>query len=109
MELDKKDAAVVDKAISSWEQGNVISPELANSLRSTVTVRNSNIDAITVYALISAISCGLLAFGALVIDEKWIELLRKKWGFSETIVGIGFTLLAVLFVYLAKRRKVKYP
>lgn len=109
MELDKKDAAVVDKAISSWEKDNRISSELADTLRSTVTIRNSNVDAITIYALISAISCGLLAFGALVIDEKWIELLRKKWGFSETIVGIGFTLLAVLFVFLAKRRKVKYP
>jgi hypothetical protein len=109
MELDKKDAAVVDKAIASWVKDNTISPELASSLRSTVTIRNSNVDAITVYALISAVSCGLLAFGALVIDEKWIELLRKKWGFSETVVGIGFTLLAMMFIFLARRRKRKFP
>lgn len=109
MELDKKDAVIVDNAIKFWEGNSKISPELANDLRNSYEVRNSNVDAVAIYSLISAISCGLLAFGALVIDEKWIELLRKKWGFSETIVGIGFTLLVVLFVVLARRRKLKYP
>lgn len=107
MELDKIQAKVVNEAIQFWEEDNKITPELAKELRASYTLRNSNADAISSYALISAISCGLLAFGALVIDEKWIELLRKKWGFSETIVGIGFTLLALLFVILAKRRKSK--
>ncbi|WP_221393834.1 hypothetical protein [Dyadobacter sp. NIV53] len=109
MELDKKDAVIVDNAIKFWESSSKISTELANDLRNSYQVRNSNVDAVAIYSLISAISCGLLAFGALVIDEKWIELLRKKWGFSETIVGIGFTLLVVLFVVLARRRKIKYP
>lgn len=109
MELDKKEAAVVDKAIQYWEENAKISPDMANDLRNSYKLRNANVDAIAIYALISAISCGLLAFGALVIDEKWIELLRKKWGFSETIVGIGFSMLAVLFVVLAKRRKKKFP
>jgi hypothetical protein len=109
MELDKKEAAVVENAIGYWEESKKISPELASELRDSVQLRNSSLDAITSYALISAISCGLLAFAALVIDEKWIELLRRKWGFSETIVGIVFTLIAILFVTLAKKRKVKYP
>jgi hypothetical protein len=107
MELDKKDAAVVTNAIRFWEENNKISAEQADELRSSVRIRNSNIDAVAVYALISAISCGLLAFASLVIDEKWIELLRKEWGFSETVVGIAFTLLALFFVVLARRRKLK--
>lgn len=109
MELDKKDASVVENAITFWEESQKISPQLARELRESYEIRNANVDAITSYALISAISCGLLAFGALVIDEKWIELLRKKWGFSETIVGICFTMLALLFIALAKRRKTKFP
>jgi len=109
MELEKKDAEVVSKAIRFWETSSKITPELADQLRKSYKVRNSNIDAVAIYSLISAISCGLLAFGALVIDEKWIELLRKKWGLSETIFGIGFTLLAILFVVLARRRKIKFP
>ncbi|TDE16835.1 hypothetical protein [Dyadobacter psychrotolerans] len=109
MELDKKDAEVVNKAIQFWESSSKITPDLAEELRKSYQVRNSNVDAVAIYALISAISCGLLAFGSLVIDEKWIELLRKKWGFSETIVGIGFSLLALLFVVLAKRKKAKSP
>lgn len=104
MELDKKEAEIVSRAIQAWEDETRISKELAAELRGSYSVRNANVDVIAVYALISAVSCGLLAFGALVLDEKWIELLRKRWGFSENIVGIGFTLIAGLFVYLAKRR-----
>jgi hypothetical protein len=109
MELDKNEAKIVGKAIQFWEENHKINPELARELRGSYKLRNSNVDAITSYALISAISCGLLAFGALVIDEKWIELLRKKWGFSEAVVGVGFTLLALLFIAFAKRRKNSFP
>jgi hypothetical protein len=109
MELDKKEADIVNKAIQSWEEDAKISKELAHELRNSYQLRNANVDAIAIYALISAISCGLLAFGALVIDEKWIELLRKRWGFSENIVGIGFTFITALFVVLAKRRQSKVP
>ncbi|KAA0991331.1 hypothetical protein [Dyadobacter aurulentus] len=109
MELDKKEAEIVSKAIQFWEEDNKISKEQATDLRNSFQLRNSNVDAIAIYALISAISCGLLAFGALVIDEKWIETLRTKWGLSENIFGIAFSLLAAFFVFLAKRRQIKYP
>ncbi|MCF0054003.1 hypothetical protein LXM25_28275 [Dyadobacter sp. LJ53] len=109
MELDKKEAEAVNKAIQHWKDSKRISGELAEELKSSYQLRNANVDAIAIYALISAISCGLLAFGALVLDEKWLEQLRNKWGFSETIFGIGFTALAALFIFLAKRRQVKYP
>ncbi len=108
MELDKKDAKVVNSAIGTWEKDQKITPELAQELRSSISIRNSNVDTIAVYALISAISCGLLAFGSLVIDEKWIEQLRNKWGFSESVVGVGFTVLALVFIVLAKRKKLKH-
>jgi hypothetical protein len=109
MELDKKEAEIVDKAIRFWEEKETISNELAGKLRSSYELRNSNVDAIAIYALISAISCGLLAFGSLVIDEKWIELLRKEWGISENIVGIGFSVLAIVFIILAQRRRIRFP
>ncbi|MCF0074517.1 hypothetical protein LZD49_28790 [Dyadobacter sp. CY261] len=104
MELDKKEAEIVTRAIQTWEDESRISKELATELKGSYSVRNANVDAIAIYALIAAVSCGLLAFGALVLDEKWIELLRKRWGFSENIVGVGFTAVAGLLVYFAKRR-----
>lgn len=104
MKLDKKEAATLTHAIQYWEDSNQITREQAQDLRQSFEIRDSNIDAVTWYAFIAAVSCGLLAFGALVIDEKWIELLRRKWGFSETIVAIGFSLLTGLFVFLSKKR-----
>ncbi len=109
MKLDKKEAATLNNAIQHWVTTQTISPELASKLRNSYEIKNSNVDTITWYAFISAVSCGLLAFGALVIDEKWIELLRKQWEFSEASVGIVFTLIAGVFIYLARKRYLKNP
>ena len=86
MKLDKKVAATIINAIRFWEDSRKISPELAEELRKSYEVRNSNVDTIAWYAFISAVSCGLLAFGALVIDEKWIELLLSLIHISQGIV-----------------------
>jgi hypothetical protein len=107
MELNRNEAEIIKKAISVWETEKRIDPDLANNLRQSVRLRNANLDAVTLYALIAALSCGVLAFIALVIDEKWIELLRMKWGISETLVGLAFSLLAGILVYLARKKKEK--
>lgn len=107
MELDKKDAEIISKAIHIWEQNETISPETAQTLKNSYQIKSGNADAIATYALISALSCGLLAFAALVIDEKWIELLRTQWGFSESVVAGLFTLISSVFIYLAHKREIK--
>lgn len=109
MEVDKKEGQVLEKAIGKWREEQVIDEETAKRLHAGYTVREDNAGVLSVYAFIAAVSCGLLAFGALVMDEKWIELLRKQFGFSEIIVGVCFAALTVLFVYFARKRRRKYP
>ena len=109
MKIDKTEEKTITKVIEFWVKSAQISPEKAAELRNSYEVRDSNIDSIALYALISAISCGLLSFGALVLDEKWIELLRKEWGFSESIVGLLFAFFTILLVYIAARRQQKNP
>ncbi len=109
MEVDKKEAALLSKAIDRWQAGQVVDEETAKRLRAAYSIREDNAGVLSVYAFIAAVSCGLLAFGALVMDEKWIELLRRQFGFSEAIVGFSFAALTVLFVYFARKRRLKYP
>jgi hypothetical protein len=109
MEVEKKEAEVLDNAIKNWTEAEVIDQETASRLKGTYHIRESESNVLSVYAFIAAVSCGLLAFGALVMDEKWIELLRRKFGFSEIIVGLLFTLVTALFTYWGKKRQIKKP
>jgi hypothetical protein len=109
MEVDKKGASVLENAINQWQQEQVIDEGTARRLRAGYIIREDNAGVLSVYAFIAAVSCGLLAFGALVMDEKWIELLRRQFGFSEIIVGLVFSGLTVLFTWLAKKRRHKHP
>ncbi len=109
MIVDKKEGQVLEEAIRKWQQEGVVDEATAQRLRAGTTVREDNAGVLSVYAFIAAVSCGLLAFGALVMDEKWIELLRRRFGFSELIVGICFLALTLLFVYFTRRRRQRHP
>lgn len=109
MIVDKKEGQVLEKAIGQWQAEQLIDDAMAQRLRAGYEVREDNAGVLSVYAFIAAVSCGLLAFGALVMDEKWIELLRRQFGFSELIVGLCFAVLTAVLSYFARRRRQRHP
>lgn len=109
MEVDKKEAEVLEKAIGAWTSKGIIDEEQARRMQGSYRIKDVNANVLSTYAFISAVSCGLLAFGALVMDEKWIELLRKRFGFSEVLVGICFAAITLLFIYFSHKRVKKSP
>lgn len=102
--MDKKEITAVQKAIQYWEENGIIDEAIARKMRESYLHENEDRNILSTYALIACVSCAVLAFGALVIDEKWIELIRRRFGFSELIVGITFLLLTVFFTWQSKRR-----
>jgi uncharacterized membrane protein len=109
MDPDKNENIIIRKAIQKWKDKGIIDAATAEKMTAGYEDPESNSLVLSTYALIASVSCGLLAFGALVMDEKWIELIRRRFGFSEVFVGFGFVLLSALFVYFSKRRQVKMP
>ncbi|MFT4061199.1 MAG: hypothetical protein QM642_02460 [Edaphocola sp.] len=109
MYVEKKDADLLQKAIGHWQREGIIEAATADELRKDIVVADQNSTVLSVYALIACVSCGLLAFGALVMDEKWIEMLRKRFGFQEITIGILFLALSVLLTWYSWRRNKKLP
>lgn len=109
MQLDKKEAEFIEKAILHWQEEKIIDEHTAQKMRAGYPAADSNTGVLSTYALVASVSCGLLAFGALVMDEKWIELIRRRFGFSEVIVGICFVLLSALLTWFSYRRNRKSP
>lgn len=109
MDPEKNENEVIKKAIKKWQSQGIIDALTAQKMAADYEGEESNSVVLSTYALIASVSCGLLAFGALVMDEKWIELIRRRFGFSEVFVGLGFVLLSALFVYFSKKKQEKMP
>ncbi|PWJ59454.1 hypothetical protein CLV98_102287 [Dyadobacter jejuensis] len=109
MKVQKEEDETIRKAIKHWEDQQLITKDQSARLTESYEVEPGNLDAVAKYALIAAISCGLLAFGSLIVDEKWIEQLRKSWGYSEWAVGLLFSIVSVALIYWVKARQANRP
>lgn len=108
MRVNKKEAKLLENAIDQWQKDALLDSAKAGELKQSISAYRNEFDSVAFYASIAAVSCALLAFGALVLDEKWIERLRNLFEFSEVVIGLIFAGISVLLIWIAKRRKTKF-
>ena len=109
MKVNRKESKLLFDAIEEWQREDLLDEAKADELKKSVSSYRSEFDSLAFYASIAAVSCALLAFGALVLDEKWVERLRNFFEFSEIVIGCLFGLISAFLVWVAKRRKTKHP
>ncbi|MBW8687331.1 hypothetical protein [Chitinophaga rhizophila] len=109
LEVDKKEAYLLQRAVRQWESENLITPEQASRMKDSWRVRQGDWQAVTLYIFIAAISCALMAFGSLVLDEKWIEVFRLKYSLTDGIISALFAGLTVFLCLHGYRRQQKQP
>ncbi|HEY0272632.1 MAG TPA: hypothetical protein VGC22_05560, partial [Chitinophaga sp.] len=108
LSVDKKQAYLLHQAIQYWRTARLISEEQVQELEASYEVKNTDWQAIGMYIFIAAISCALMAFGSLVLDEKWIEILRKRFSLNNGIVAVLFAALSAFLCYHGQKRHRRY-
>ncbi len=108
MRINKNEAKLLEDAIEQWKKDELLDAQKAGELKNTISTYRNEFDTVAFYASIAAVSCALLAFGTLVLDEKWIEKLRQLFAFSELVVGLIFAAITVFLLWIAKRRQQKF-
>ncbi|NSL85475.1 hypothetical protein [Chitinophaga solisilvae] len=109
LELDKREARLLENAVRRWEQEQLITGAQADQLRKTWSIRSTDWQTIALYIFIAAISCALMAFGSLVLDEKWIEIIRKKFSLTDGVIAFLFAVITGLLCYQGWRRNRHQP
>ncbi|MBV8252201.1 MAG: hypothetical protein JO154_06290 [Chitinophaga sp.] len=104
-EVDNREAHLLHRAITEWQQQAVISEDQARQLKDSIKARTSDWQTIALYIFIASISCALMAFGSLVLDEKWIEIIRKKFSLTDGVIALLFGIITVVLCYQGWRRK----
>ena len=105
MELDKNEWKTVKKVLAEWQEQGSITKEKAQELRKGVELKRTDNQQIAQYFFLVALSCILLAFGAIFIDDKVLERLRIYFSLSNIVIAVLAAAVSVLwFWYVRKKR-----
>jgi uncharacterized membrane protein len=108
MELEKNEWKALKRAISEWEQQGKISHDQAGELRKSVLLKRNERQQIAQYFFIVAISCTILAFGAIFIDEKLLEKIKSYFALSNVVIALISAVLGGLWFGFVKKRREHY-
>ncbi len=107
MHVNKQESEIIQSALDQWGKENILSPEEVERLKATLDVQRSERQTIAQYFFIIALSCALLAFGAIFIDEKLLEQLKKYFSLNNIAIAIATGALTTAwfwYIYRAKYR-----
>lgn len=103
MELDNNDWKIINKALDDWQQQGNLTPEKADELRKSISLKKTG-QQIAHYFFLIAMSCTLMAFGAIFIDEKLLERIKNYFALSNIVIAVLMAgLSAGWFYYIRKK------
>ncbi len=105
MQADKDDIRALNDGIDAWLEEGLIDSVLAARLRASLVRKNSERAQLAQYFFIIAISSALLAAGALLINEKLLERLRRTFLLSNYTIALAAILLAAAGFWYARHRR----
>lgn len=107
MELDKNEWKAVHKAIKEWEEEGTLSKDDGSRLRKTVQLKRTDNQQIAQYFFLTALSCILLAFGAIFIDDKVLERFRVYFALSNIVISLLAAGISVLWFWYVRKKQPK--
>lgn len=104
MKVSKAERDIILNAIDNWQQDGQLTDEKADQLKRSVSLKTSAAQQLAQYFFIIAISCIVLAFGAIFIDDKLLEKMKVYFSLSNIFISISFLLMGVAWFWYCKRK-----
>lgn len=105
MEVDKNEWKVLNDALDEWERTGQLAPGQAENLRKSVSLKGNERHQVAQYFFFIALFCTLLAFGAIFINEKFLEKLKAWFSLSDLfIAALTGVISAGWFWYVGRQR-----
>lgn len=106
MELDNHDRKVLLNALETWHADGELTADHAERLKQSIVPKKAQ-QQLANYFFIIALACSLLSFGALSIDEKFLERFRQYFALSNwTIAIITAMLTGVWLIYINRKKSI---
>ena len=109
LDISKQEKETLDAAIAHWQSEKLIDNRQALQLADSYEVKGFDWKRLAQYAFWIALSCTVLAFMSLFIDESVLRWIRKLYDTPDTVI-CGFCLiLAMLFYGWGFHHKKRHP
>lgn len=105
IKADQNDYKLLNTAIDEWAKNDLISDEKARELKATIEAPKTTGQQIAQYFFFIALSCILLAFVAMFIDDKFLEKLKQHFSLTNIFIAILFTLFTGIWFFYLKKKK----
>jgi uncharacterized membrane protein len=106
MEADKNEWRTLQRALNEWEHEGKLTRSQAEELKKSIHIRQAERQQVAQYFFFIALSCAILAFGAIFIDEKLLEKIKAYFSLSDiTISALSALSSAGWFWYVRRRRQ----
>ncbi|HEY0895999.1 MAG TPA: DUF2157 domain-containing protein [Sphingobacteriaceae bacterium] len=109
LNVDKQDAEVLDEAIRSWEESQLIDSLTAEKLRASYQVKGFDWARLAQYSFWIALVCGIVAIASLIIDDAVLEYVRRIYNTPDIVISIISGGLAAFLFILGQRKKNQHP
>lgn len=109
LHIDKNEQEAIENAIAHWKETNLINEEMAERLSASYEVKGFDWKRLAQYSFWIALSCIVLAFLSLFVDQEILQLLSKLYETPNIIICIFCASLSALFYYLGYFNKKKHP
>lgn len=109
LNFDKQEAEVLDEAIKSWEEDQLIDSETARKLRNSYQIKGFDWARLAQYSFWIALVCGVVAIASLIIDDAVLNYLKRIYDTPDIVISIVSGGLAAFMFILGRRKKQQYP
>jgi uncharacterized membrane protein len=104
MQVNGEEKQLLQKAVTEWKQSGLITEEQADKMAGSIELKPEGIQSIAKYFFIIAISCIVLAFGAIFIDEKLLEKVKAYFSLSNIFIALFFAIASVAWFWYCKKK-----
>lgn len=100
---------MLDDAIAHWHSQGLIDNQLATQLADSYEVKGFDWKRLAQYSFWIALSCAVLAFLSLFVDEMVLRWIKKLYNTPDAVICVFCLVLAVLFYFWGFKNKKRYP
>ncbi|EDM34604.1 hypothetical protein PBAL39_24023 [Pedobacter sp. BAL39] len=106
MKIDQEKSDFLDEMLEHWQEEKLLSEADVQQLRGSYEAKSFDWRRLAQYSFWIAMACGVIALGALLIDDKVLKYLEKLYDTSDGVISLISAAVAGYLFYLSfKRRK----
>lgn len=105
MKIDQEKSEFLDEMLEHWQEEQLLSEDLVKKLRSSYETKSFDWRRLAQYSFWIAMACGVISLGALLIDDKILNYLKRIYDTSDGIISLLSAIAAAYFYYLSLKRK----